>query len=412
MGGVFGLSSIAGPLLGGWFTDNASWRWVFYVNIPLGLIAMAVLAVSMPKIVHDVKDRSIDYLGAVLLTTGLVPLLLALVWGGSVYDWGSWQILAMLAFSLLSLLAFVYTESRVSEPVLAINLFHNRVFLISVIALFLTAMAMFGAILYIPIFAQGIIGASATNAGLILTPMMLSLVVASTLSGQLISKTGKYKMLLIIGTVITVVAMALFSRLGLKTTNTTLVLRMILLGLGLGSTMPIFTIAVQSAFPKERLGEVTAGTQLFRSIGGSVGTAVLGGLMNAALMGRLTNIRAEPFVQQMAQINLELAKVNGDNVQQMLNPMVQQQVTTMIAGNQTLMQSFTNYLTSVRSAFSFAVDHVFIATTAIMVLCLIAVFFMPEVPLRRKEKSAIEEMGLDLDAEFGNAGARHQPKFD
>jgi EmrB/QacA subfamily drug resistance transporter len=284
IGGVFGLSSIAGPLLGGWITDNTSWRWVFYVNIPLGLIAIAVLSAALPKIAAHRENRSIDWLGAFFIITTLIPLLLSMVWGGSSYAWNSWQIIAALIITVISLVAFIRVEKKARNPILSLGLFNSRIFVVACACLFLTAMGMFGAIIYIPLFSQGVIGGSATHAGLILTPMMLALVVASAVSGQIISRTGKYKVLAIIGTAVSVGALFLFSTLHEATPNSLLILRMVFLGLGLGLTMPIFTLAVQSGFGKERLGEVTAGTQLFRSIGGTVGTAILGGVMNSQLI--------------------------------------------------------------------------------------------------------------------------------
>jgi EmrB/QacA subfamily drug resistance transporter len=234
IGGIFGLASIAGPLLGGFITDNFSWRWIFYINIPLGILAMVVLAYVLPKIAVDTKDRSIDYAGAGLLATTLVPFLLALVWGGSQYAWSSSIILSLFGGAFISLVLFLWTESRVKEPILSLGLFKNRVFLVSVIATFLTAMGMFGAIIYIPIFAQGVIGISATSSGLILTPLMVALIAASALAGQIISRTGKYRALAIGGMVITVLGMYWFSTIGIATTNILLGARMVVLGLGLG----------------------------------------------------------------------------------------------------------------------------------------------------------------------------------
>ena len=210
IGGVFGLSSIAGPLLGGWITDNASWRWVFYVNIPLGIIAIAVLASTLPKIAAHTRDKKIDWWGGLFILTTLVPLLLSLVWGGSVYQWSSWQIISSLVVAIVSLAIFIRIEKSTANPILSLQLFQNKVFLVSVCALFLTSMGMFGAIIYIPIFSQGVIGGSATHAGLVLTPMMLALITASAISGQIISRTGKYKMLAIVGTAITVAAYFIF----------------------------------------------------------------------------------------------------------------------------------------------------------------------------------------------------------
>jgi EmrB/QacA subfamily drug resistance transporter len=321
MGGVFGLATIIGPLLGGWLTDNYSWRWIFYVNIPVGIVTIAILASVMPKIAHTVKNRSIDFLGATLIAVGLVPLLLAFVWAGSQYAWGSWEIIGLLCFSAAALFIFALVEGRVKEPILSLNLFKNKVFAVSVIAIFLTTMGMFGAILYVTVFAQGVIGVSATNSGLILMPMMIGLIIASIVSGQIISRTGKYKILTIVGVMVSVFAMFFFSRLEATTTETGLVARMVILGIGLGITMPVFTIAVQSAFGQERLGEVTAGTQLFRGIGGTVGTAILGGIMNSQLSSRLSNIQNDPFVTSMKQLNPNsaLGNIDGNTVQGLLS---------------------------------------------------------------------------------------------
>jgi Na+/melibiose symporter-like transporter len=198
----------------------------------------------------------------------------------------------------------------------------NRVFSISVITTFLTSLGMFGAILYVTVFAQDIIGESATNSGLVLMPMMLGLIVASILSGLIISRTGKYRLLTIIGMVITVFGMFLFSGLDIGTTQMALTLRMVLLGFGLGITQPVFTIVVQSAFDDNRLGEVTAGIALFRGMGGTVGTAVLGGIMNSQLASHLVNIQNEPFVAAIKRVNLNtaIAKIDANAVQGLLSP--------------------------------------------------------------------------------------------
>ncbi|PKH45103.1 MFS transporter, partial [Dehalococcoides mccartyi] len=328
LGGVFGLTAVAGPLLGGWITDAFSWHWIFYINIPVGIAAMVVLAMAIPPIKHKIKDRSIDFLGGALLIVGLVPLLLAFVWGGSQYAWNSVQILGLFGIALIALFSFVMVERRVKEPVLSMGLFKTRIFSVSAITLFLTSMGMFGALLYITVFAQGVIGVSATSSGLILAPMMLSMVVSSAISGQIISRTGNYKKLAVGGVALATVAMFVFSFVGINTTNTQLVMCMILLGLGLGVTMPIFTIAVQNAFSHKQLGEVTAGTQLFRSIGGTVGGALLGGVMNAKLASQLTDIANEPFVELMGQLNPTgiPTAIDGNTIQAFLSTDGQTQI--------------------------------------------------------------------------------------
>jgi EmrB/QacA subfamily drug resistance transporter len=408
IGGVFGLSSVAGPLLGGWITDHTSWRWVFYVNIPLGIIAIIVLSAALPKIPVHNRDRKIDWLGAFFIITTLVPLLLSLVWGGSVYQWLSWQILASLAVSFVSLFIFIQNEKRVRNPILSLSLFNNRVFLVSVCALFFTAMGMFGAILYVPIFSQGVIGGSATHAGLILTPMMLSLVVSSALSGQIISRTGKYKILAITGTAITVGALFFFATLDENTSNFELIIRMILLGIGLGSTMPIFTLAVQSAFGSERLGEVTAGTQLFRSVGGTVGTAVLGGMMNSRLTVHMDRLQNEPFVAEMKQFDgTGSSHFDGSFIQGVLNQSNQEHIRAAISKIPASMQpevtkDFKQFLSSAKIAFSDAIDNVFIVAGCLMLIAFIAVLFLPEVPLRKSNRPVMEEIGVEFEDEMAH----------
>jgi EmrB/QacA subfamily drug resistance transporter len=419
IGGVFGLSSVAGPLLGGWITDNTSWRWVFYVNVPLGLIAIAVLAGALPKIARHARDKKIDWWGGLFILTTLVPLLLSMVWGGSVYQWSSWPIIGSLLLSFISLFIFITIEKRTANPILSLDLFKNKVFLVSSCALFLTSMGMFGAILYVPIFSQGVIGGSATHAGLILTPLMIALVIASALSGQIISRTGKYKILAITGTAIIVFALFYFSSIDEHTTNIQLIIRMIILGIGLGSTMPIFTLAVQSAFSKQRLGEVTAGTQLFRSIGGTVGTAVLGGIMNSRLTAQMQSLQAEPFVAEMKQFTPgnSSGELNGTIIQGILNPENQQHIRTMItripsSSQAGVMGNFNHFISSSKIAFSDAVDNVFLIAACLMSISLIIVFFLPEVPLRKAERPAMQEAGVMLEDELGQSDDESQPRAE
>ncbi|HEX8315672.1 MAG TPA: MFS transporter, partial [Flavisolibacter sp.] len=380
-----------------------------------------VLSATLPKIVSHLQDKRIDWLGAFFLTTTLVPLLLSFVWGGSVYEWTSWQIISSLAVAIISLVIFIYTEKKVRNPVLSLDLFQNKVFLVSVCALFLTAMAMFGAIMYVPIFSQGVIGGSATQAGLVLTPMMLSLVTASAISGQIISRTGKYKWLAVIGTAITVFSLFFFSGIGTQTNNIELMARMVILGLGLGSTMPIFTLAIQSAFSKERLGEVTAGSQLFRSVGGTVGTAILGGIMNYKLTQQAAAVQQEPFVAQMQQygIGQEGNHFDPTMIQSVLNPENQQHFRDMFASipnnvRPTVIDNFNHFLASSKVVYSHAIDSVFFTAGWLMVAALIIVFFLPEVELRKTDKPAFEEAGIMLEDELGNAddsGRRQAASF-
>lgn len=417
IGGVFGLSSVGGPLLGGWITDHTTWRWIFYVNIPIGIIALIILSASLPKIKARFRDKKIDWFGALFITTTLVPLLLSLVWGGSVYAWLSWQIIGAMLVSLVSLLIFIRIEHKVENPILSPSLFRNRVFVVSVVALFLTTMGMFGAIIYIPVFSQGVIGTSATDAGLLLTPLMLSLVITSVISGRIISKTGKYKILAILGTATIVTGLFYFSTISAVSTSQDLIFRMIVLGIGLGSTMPIFTLAVQSAFPATRLGEVTAGTQLFRNIGGTVGTAVLGGVMNLQLTKQMDNLQREPFVAEISALQKgnPAGHFDGSYIQAVLNPDNQQQIRELLQklpaeSHEKVTAEFNQFIEAAKVGFSSSVDTVFLVAACIISIALVMLFFLPEIPLRASNKPALEEAGIQLEDELAQSDAEHQPR--
>ena len=416
LGGIFGLAAVAGPFLGGWLTDNWGWRTIFYINLPLGLLAITILAMALPKIIPDIKQRSIDFAGAVTLTLGLVPLLLGLVWGGNQYAWGSGEILGLLAGAVVMLTAFIFIERKAKEPILSLDLFKNKAFLVSSLVTFLTAMGMFGAILYIPLFSQGVIGVSATNSGVVLLPMMVGLVLASIVSGQIISRTGRYKWLAIIGMAITTIGMYLFSTMTAGTTNSELIRNMAITGVGLGVTMPIFTIVIQSAFDHSRLGEVTAASQLFRSIGGTVGTAVLGSVLNSQLTKQFATIGQEPFLQTLQQtgIKLPFTSFNANALQGLLVPDGQKAIVDMlskapVALQAQLMAGFDHFLTAIKIGFSNSISQVFLVGAILMFAAFVIVFFLPVITLRKHQKSAFVEAGQELEAELGQSDSENEP---
>src|SRR6266702_2014394 len=229
---VFGLATIVGPTLGGWITDNWGWRWVFYVNMPVGVLAILTAGFVMPKLVIH-RQHIIDYLGVVTLVAGTVPLLLAFSWAGTQYAWGSWQIISLFTFSVVMLIIFVLIEMRAVEPIISPRLFKNSIFVVSVIATFLVSAAMFGAILYLPLFVQGVLGDSATNSGIVLTPMMLGFMASSIVGGQLLSRTGRYKFLAMVGFIVGAVGMFLLSRMSTGTSEGEVVRNMLITGLGI-----------------------------------------------------------------------------------------------------------------------------------------------------------------------------------
>ncbi len=419
-GAVFGITAVAGPLLGGWLTDSFSWRWIFYVNIPVGLAALAVIFAGLPRLdktIHDAKERYIDYLGASLLTATLVPLLLALVWGGSQYAWGSSEIIALIIGSVIALIAFIWREAKAKDPIVSLGLFKNRVFTVSIIATFLASVGMFGSILFIPVFAQGVAGFSATNSGLILTPMMLSIVAGSIFSGQVMSRTGNYKVLAISGMAIATTGMLLFSQIDETTSQTGLILRMIVMGIGLGFTMPVFTLAVQNAFTHARLGEITAGIQLFRTVGATFGGAVLGGVMNAQLASRLTNIQSDPFVVMAQQANPGApVNIDGNTIQTFLSPNGQAQIRAIIeqapaAIRDQFTANFNNFLDTLKTAFSQSIDQVFLIGAALMAVAFVAALFLPQIALRKSHHPVVEKIGVELDVNLSQSDKRHEPEL-
>src|SRR6266480_2514206 len=254
---VFGFSSIVGPTLGGWITDNWGWRWVFYVNMPVGVIAILTAGFVLPKLVNR-RKHIIDYLGVVTLVAGTVPLLLAFSWAGTQYAWGSWQIISLFSFSVVMLITFFLVEMRATEPIISPQLFKNSIFTVSTIAMFLVSAGMFGAILYLPLFVQGVLGNTATDSGLVLTPLMLGFMFSSIVGGQLLSRTGRYKILAMIGFTIAAIGMFILSRMTPTTTQGEVVRNMLVTGLGIGVMMSLFTIVVQNALTYRQLGEVTA----------------------------------------------------------------------------------------------------------------------------------------------------------
>jgi EmrB/QacA subfamily drug resistance transporter len=391
MSGVFGLSSIIGPTIGGFLTDSISWHWVFFVNIPLGLLIIAIFFKYFPNIQPDTLKHKVDYPGLVVLILTVVPLMLALSWGGVEYEWGSAQIIGSFSFSALMLILFIYIENRALEPIIPLNMFKNSIVTISNIVVFLTGIGMFGGIILIPLFFQGILGSSATNSGNLLIPMMMGMLTGGFISGQLLSRAGgHYRVQGIIGIGIMAVGVFLLSRMGVDTAYSTVVTNTVITGFGLGITMPLYTIAVQNAVPYSMLGVASSSVAFFRSLGGAVGLAILGSVMN--------NKFATEFTQQIpgaikALVPPDKLDALVHNPQALISPEAQTQLKSMLSqlgaqGN----SIYDQLLIGLRQALSSAIAEAFFIGFFIVVTGFIVTIFLKEIPLRKKhEKPVLNE---------------------
>ncbi|AMQ21778.1 MDR family MFS transporter [Geobacillus sp. JS12] len=277
-GGLYGLASVLGPQIGGFIVDHLNWRWVFYINLPVGILATVLIAMGLSKYKAEGPVK-FDVAGMATLTAGVVSLLLGLTFGGDQYAWGSWQIISLFAAAVIFFALFVWAEKRAEEPIIPLWLFRNRTFtLLNGIGFFMSV-GMFGAIMFVPFFMQGVVGVSATESGTIMTPMMITMIIGSVLGGRLVYRIG-VKPQLIIGMAVMASAFGLLGTMDVDTSKWTATLYMIVLGLGTGLVMPILTLALQESFPKSELGVVTSSSQFFRSIGGTFGMTVLGAIMN------------------------------------------------------------------------------------------------------------------------------------
>jgi EmrB/QacA subfamily drug resistance transporter len=380
IGAVFGVASIAGPLAGGWITDNFSWRWLFYVNLPFGVAALAFILAYL-HIPHVPRRHKLDYAGFVALPIALVAVLLATTWGGTTYPWDSWQIVSLYAAGVVVLIGFLVNEYYAAEPVLPLRLWKNSIFTLSNVSNMAIAMTMFGAIFFIPVYAQGVIGVNVTNSGAVLIPLTASMVVVSVVVGRLITRTGRYKGLMLAGLIVMAGGYFLLTRLEYGSTQTDLTLDMIVVGLGLGAVLQTYTLVVQNATSRGDLGVATSATQLSRSMGATVGTAVFGTIMTNGMRTEIPKHLPAQALRgpQAAELS------DGSGVGAVLDPNTLGQLPDAVA-------------TGIREGLAAAMHPVFVAGLPIIAIALVATLFIKELPLR---SVAFAEMEMEAPAPGG-----------
>jgi len=379
MGGVFALSSVAGPLLGGWFTDGIGWRWGLWMNVPLGILAIisAVFFLKLPK--HPRPEGRVDVAGMALLGITSTLLVLVTTWGGSKYDWNSPTILIMAVGTVACAGAFVWVEHKADLPIMSLHLFKDRNFNLTTAAALITGVAMFGTLAYLPTYLQMVTGANATQAGLLMIPMMAGLLITSIGSGQLVSRTGRYKWLPITGMFVVAVALVLLSSMTPTMPVWVICAYLAVMGIGLGMSMQILVLIVQNQFPNSQVGMATASSNYFRQIGASLGAAVVGSLFATRLTGLLTE-------------RMPATGAGGSGGANSLTPELVRNLPPAVRD-------------IVIGAYNDALTPIFIYMVPLLLLAGILLFFIKEIPLATSLDSAGTGKSEALQGARGSAGA-------
>lgn len=378
MGAVFGLSSIIGPAVGGWITDMFSWRWVFYINLPLAVLAMIGVVFSLPRVRAEERVR-IDWLGSALLVAGLVPVLLGFTWAGTKFSWTSPVELALFGSGAALLALFVRFERKASDPIITPLLFRNRIFSTSLILGLLVSMAMFGSVMFLPLFIQGVIGLNARDSGLVMSPMMISFIIGSIISGQIMTKTGKYRLLSHIGAAAIVLGTLLLMMMNTNTGYPVVVVNIVVLGLGVGSLMPLLNIAVQNAFPYRMMGTVNATQQFVSSLGGVIAAPIFGSILSRGFQRSFSASLPE-------KIKELVGSTSKLDPQTLLTQQAQQSIADQFARFGTAgREMYREFLYAVKVSLAAGIGSLFAAALVFAVLCFIGTYFLPERTLQGDE---------------------------
>ncbi|WP_028402989.1 MDR family MFS transporter [Ectobacillus panaciterrae] len=387
-GGIYGLASVIGPQIGGWIVDSLNWKWVFYINLPVGILATILITMGLKGRKHT-GPINFDIAGMFTMIVGIVSLLLALSFGGKDYDWDSWQILGLFALAVIGLVSFVIVETKAKEPILPMYLFKNRTFTFLNLIGFFMAVGMFGAITFVPFFMQGIVGVSATESGTVMAPMMISMIITSVIGGQLVYKVG-IKPQILAGMLIMAGGFFLLTTMDMGTSKLIAISYMAIIGMGMGLVMPILTLALQESFSKEELGIVTSSSQFFRSIGGTFGITILGAAMNSKSGTFLTD-KLVPFLDTLpAEASSMVSKfkdmiaTNPEGLFQMLfSPETLKQMPAALADKM---------VPILKTALMDSLHSVFFVGLVFIVVGAISTLFLKQIKLsNKKEEEPVDE---------------------